>query len=170
MATYQLIASSTLSSPASEISFTSIPQTYTDLVIRASLRGVATATTYIEMGFNATVTNINSINLNALTGSGQNSYNYATDLLDIAGETPYNWVASTFSNVEYTITNYTQAVHKVVSMDSIAGYSSTSAYLGFTSGKYASNTAITSVQLIASGGGDTFATYSSAFLYGIKSS
>lgn len=173
MPTYRLISSYTVSSGGiTQISFTSIPQTYTDLVIKASLRGGSENTTYIELGFNGATTNISSRNFNALSGSGVASYNYASDLLDIAGQNVGSWAASTFSCVEYTITNYTLGVHKVVSMDSFSGNTGATAYMAFTSGKYASNTAITSVQLIASGGtnSDTFATSSTAYLYGIQSS
>jgi len=168
MATYKLISSYTVSGGGiSQISFTSIPQIYTDLVIKTSLRGITENTTYIELGFNGATTNISARNFNALSGTGVNSYAYSTDLLDIAGQNTPNWTASTFSNAEYIITNYTAGVHKVVSMDSFSGNITSTAYMGFTSGQYASNTAITSVQIIASGGSDTFATNSTAFLYGI---
>ena len=44
--TYKLISSVTVSTATNTISFTSIPQTYTDLVIKASLRGSTTTTTF----------------------------------------------------------------------------------------------------------------------------
>jgi hypothetical protein len=46
--TYQLIQTITVGSSVASVAFTSIPQTYTDIVVRASVRDTTTSPTYAE--------------------------------------------------------------------------------------------------------------------------
>ena len=169
--TYNLIASNTLSTTATSISFTSIPNTYTDLVIRASLRGDnAFAFSNLQLRFN---------------GSSATNYSYTRLLSD--GATPtssrataqaqlvvqYGVVAATstsntFSNVEIYIPNYNSSVNKVANADAVHENNSATAYLSANALLRSVTDAITSIDLIVSA--NNFVSGSSFFLYGIKNS
>ena len=158
------------------MSFTSIPSTYTDLCIKVSGRNaIVDITTYVDMiingdtgayydqknvsdSFNGTITN--------QSWSNQNSFY----LYQINGSTS---TSNTFSNTEVYIPNYTSTVSKSISVDG-AAESNTSSGGGrvnaLSAGLYhpASNVAISSITLTASGG--NFVQYSTATLYGILKS
>jgi hypothetical protein len=81
--------------------------------------------------------------------------------------------ASTFSNTELYIPNYTSTNNKSISVDGVAESNSSSSNnraVALSAGLYhpSSNVAITSLKFTPSA--STFAQYSTATLYGIKSS
>ena len=96
--TYQKIASVTLTSAAASIDFTSIPSTYTDLLIKASLRSAAAS---VNPGLKIT------FNTSALNFTGRNVYgdgSTAGSYTDTAGEIGIlagnSATANTFGNCE----------------------------------------------------------------------
>lgn len=168
--TYTLIQSVTVGSGgAASIEFGSIPQTYTDLHLVISGRSVLAANaTAIYMRFNNdTGTNYSRRRLHG-NGSGTLSAT-STDnslimsvILDGASST-----ASVFSNASVYIPNYTASTQKSVSTDSVTENNATEAYTTFQAGLWTGTAAITSITML---GDANFAQYTSASLYGIKSS
>jgi hypothetical protein len=158
------------------ISFTSIPSTYTDLLIKISARNaVVDVTTYIDMIINGdtgayydqkNISGFFNSSVSQQTWSNQNSFY----LYQINSSTS---TASTFSNDEVYLPNYTSTTAKSISVDGVAESntsSGTNRVTALSVGLYhpASNTAITSITLTANGG--NFVQYSTATLYGISKS
>lgn len=172
MATYQLISSVTVGSGgASSIDFTSIPATYTDLVVKLSARTTNTGSNWqqIRIGFNGTsnTTNWNGRDLYG-TGSGTASYSYTSDNDAGGWSSSADTTASTFANTEIYIPNYTGSTNKSISTDSTTENNATSALTLLTANLWSNSSAITSIALTPLSG--NFAQHSTAYLYGIKSS
>jgi hypothetical protein len=163
--TYTLIASSTVTgATAANIEFTSIPATYTDLVVKYSLRANATdsADAYdMILTLNTTAT----ITSKVIRGSGSavNS-NSITDRI-LRAVNVSNWTANTFSNGELYIPNYTSSNNKSWSNDAVGENNATAADMGLTAGLTSISAAITTVKLAANNA--SLVQYSSAYLYGI---
>jgi hypothetical protein len=162
--TFTLIASSTAGSTVSDITFSSIPGTYTDLLVKYSLRANATdgADAYdMILTLNATSTIISKV----IRGSGTVvSSNSITDRI-LRAVVPSNWTASTFSNGELYIPNYTGSQNKSWSNDSVTENNATGADMSLTAGLTSITAAITTIKLAANNG--SLVQYSSAYLYGI---
>jgi len=169
--TYTLISSVTVGSGgAASISFTSIPATYTDLLIKLSARGDAAATTWqnvrlrfnSDSGSNYTHRTLAGLGTTIATGTQTTVYNrfsYAPYLLV---------TASIFSNSEYYISNYTSSNNKSMSYDSSAENNSSSVYALAVSGAVWNNSAaISSIEITPDPGGN-WVQYSTAYLYGIS--
>lgn len=149
---------------AASIEFTSIPATYTDLLLLVSPRGEsANNSRYLQMSINATAkTTIAYRWLNG-SGSSANSYSATSDLIAVnAG----NNTASTFSNVSIYIPNYTSSNNKSISIDGVMENNNTYSQQTINAALWSNTAAITSIALELNGS-DDFAQYSSATLYGI---
>ncbi len=163
--TFTLIASSTVSgATASDITFSSIPGTYTDLVVKYSLRANATdgADAYdLILTLNTTST----ITSKVVRGNGSTaSSNSITDRI-LRAVNVSNWTASTFSNGELYIPNYTSSNNKSWSNDSVTENNATGADMSLTAGLTSISAAITTIKLAANNA--SLVQYSSAYLYGI---
>jgi hypothetical protein len=170
MATYILISSNVLSSSAASVTFSSIPATYTDLVLRASVRtDGSNFTSLFGMTLNADATALYSVTV--LQGDGTS----ATSLAATAGTylRAYNYVgasatANTFSNVEFYIPNYTSTTSKPISSFGVSETNSaTDAKMQAVAGLYRNTTAITSLTLDVKFASN-FVSGSSFYLYGIS--
>ena len=163
MATYQLISSVTVGSGgAATIDFTSIPSTYTDLLISTSSRTTGTSG-YIAITFNSNTSSYTNIFIQgdaSAATSGSNVGRFA-EVPDYS-----NYTASTFSNSQIYIPNYTSSNNKSYSSDTVNENNSTAAYMYFIAGLWSNTSAITSIGLSPSSG--TFVQYSTAYLYGIS--
>ena len=161
--TFIKIASVTVGSGgASSIDFTSIPSTYTDLMIYASLRSTTSDTSgYLE--FNALTTNLSDrvlYNSNGTIGSNSTS--------TIRVFSNRSNAASTWSNTAIYIPNYAGSNNKSVSIDQVTEENATGGIIStLTAGLWSSASAITAIKLKS---GINYAQYSTAVLYGIKSS
>jgi hypothetical protein len=152
----------------SAIEFTSIPQTYTDLKILYSIRTTDNSVWYSSrITFNGTAFNVNSSQRGLYgTGSAAGSENYAnSEFIFVNGN---NTTASVFGNAEINIPNYTSSNNKSISGDMVTENNSTSAITYLVAGLWSNSAAITSITLAPASG--TFVQYSTATLYGIKSS
>ena len=164
--TFELIASSTVTgATAASIDFTSIPSTYTDLVVKYSLRANATdgADAYdLILTLNTTSTMISKV----LRGNGSTvSTNSITDRI-LRAVNVSNWTASTFSNGELYIPNYTSSSNKSWSNDAVTENNASSADMSFTAGLTTISAAITTIKLAANNA--SLVTNSTAYLYGVK--
>ena len=162
--TFYKIASVTVGAGgASSIDFTSIPSTYTDLVIKLSTRW-AVADLDTSISFNGSTT---SFTARRLYGSGSavasDTRARTAGLADSSGYT-----ASTFANSEIYIPNYAGSNNKSYSVDSVTENNGTVSYALLAAGLWSNTAAITSITLSEST--NTFAQYSTATLYGIKNS
>jgi hypothetical protein len=159
--TFIKIASVTVGSGgAADIEFTSIPATYTDLVVKVSARCASSATAFF-ITFNGSSADRTGI---YLTGTGASA---VSGPVDPFGRTNYSGTtASTFSNNDVYIPNYTSSNFKSFSVDGVQEDNATTAYSSLVAGLWSSTAAITSITLAPSS--DTLVQYSTATLYGIK--
>jgi hypothetical protein len=151
---------------AASIDFTSIPATYTDLKVVCSVQG-SIANTTINMQFNGSTTGYTSKYLRG-SGTAANSYD----------QTGFgaNWITGTylvgsgsaFTSQEFYIPNYLSSNYKSASGEGVDERNSAAAYAMLDAGLWSNTAAINQLSLLVDSG--LFAQYSSATLYGIKSS
>jgi hypothetical protein len=167
--TLNLIAKQTVGSGgASSVTFSSIPQTFTDLKVVCSVRystgsQIGTAT-WIQL--NGLTTNQTS---RMLSGNGASASSY-TDTKIFAQSNGSSSTASTFGNSEFYIPNYTSSNNKSISIDGVSENNATTAYAELAAGLWSSSAAITSIVLKEYNGSYTIAEGSEFTLYGISSS
>lgn len=165
--TYTLIASSTVtaSGGAASIIFSSIPSTYTDLLLKYS--GRETGTGQIRAA---------RVRPNGATTSitGKRIYGVGTG---VGVDSPTAWImlgdgsqatASIFGNSELYLPNYNSSNNKSVSIDAVQEDNSASNELELIAGLWSNTAAITSLEMYPESG--NFAQYTTAYLYGIKNS
>ena len=154
---------------AANIDFTSIPSTYTDLVIKLSGRSNAGGGgDWVGMKFNSSSTSYSSRWLEG-TGSSAGSFTGATNrgwlgVMNGAGST-----SSTFSSLDIYIPNYAGSNNKSYSADAAQEKNATAATLELGAGLWSDTSAITSISIIPDNS-NSFVQYSTATLYGIKNS
>jgi hypothetical protein len=164
--TYSKIATYTVGSGGiASIDFTSIPQTYTDLCLKVSLRSAAASVNPgLLIKFNGSAIGFTGRNVYG-TGSAAASYSDTSGEIGIlAGN---NATANTFGNAEIYIPNYAGSNYKSFSVDSLNENNATSANQYLYANLWSNTAAITSITLL-SGGSVNFLQYSTAHLYGIK--
>jgi hypothetical protein len=170
MATYTLISSNILSANAASITFSAIPSTYTDLVLRISAK---TDTAGV------------SDNLNIQYGGITSGYSYSTLRSDGSTATSSRGSSSTFSYIPNSMTgagstanafgytqiyipSYTVAQYKPISSDGAAETNAaTVQFNSVTANLMSNNATVSSIYMIMSGGSN-FVTGSSFYLYGIS--
>ena len=160
----KLIEAKTLGSNTSGVTFSSIPQTYTDLKLVMSVRDTITGTgnawQAFDIYFNGSNTGISGKHLfgtGSSAASNSVAYGYANE-----GSTTSN----TFSNNEIYISNYTSANYKSYSVEQVTENNATSALSSLIAGLWSSTSAITSITCSALG--TAFAADSTFYLYGIS--
>jgi hypothetical protein len=172
MATYTLISSNVLSSSAASVTFSSIPATYTDLVIRYSARGNTGG---------GSINNYASLKVNSITSNYSETYLYGDGSSASSGRfsASSNWLfgggwfseaggtANTFSNTEIYVPNYAGSTNKVASnFTAQENNTSSSTQLGVEALLLGNTAAITSLTITPSGA--SFVSGSSFYLYGIS--
>jgi hypothetical protein len=171
--TYKLIEAKTLSSDTANIEFTSIPQIYTDLVLKLSIRTAgSTGVTYAFNGMTANNTTTGYSDKH-LYGDGTNVGSFenttATSYRQSIMSNRLNTTGNIFASTDVYIPNYTGSTAKSISVDSVTEHNSTTAY-AILSGNSLSNTAaITSLQIFNLDS-DNLLSGSTFYLYGIKNS
>lgn len=173
--TYELIKGETLASSAASYTFTAIPSTWTDLVLRASVRGQYSG----------------AIDLNITVNGDTSSTLYSTTYLNVYGGSPSSgryssrnqWemqnslqsnsaTANTFGSIELYIPSYTVAGNKPASLALVAE-DNASGFTGSGSGYameavgahlWRNTAAITSITITGGLAGSSY------YLYGIKNS
>jgi hypothetical protein len=172
--TYKLIASQVVGSGgASSITFSSIPQTYTDLQVVASARSTRTAASG------------DGLDMYFITSGGTLTTGYTYKAVQTDSTTIYNtstgyeqgWggVISTnasssnaFGSTIFYIPNYTSSNQKSYSVDSVGENNASSGWLSFNAALNSTTSAITGLQFFAGNG--SLVQYSTFYLYGIKNS
>ena len=174
--TYELIKGETIGSAAASYTFTAIPSTFTDLVVRLNTKFATTtnsATGYFKI--NGTGGNLYSVTrINALNGSFSVTSDRASNANEIQGFPNIGSAvanADVFTPWEIYIPSYTASQNKPISGISFAEQNNTT---GFdwtqpNAGLWRSTAAITSLTFYP-GSGTDFVSGSSFYLYGVKSS
>jgi hypothetical protein len=151
---------------SASISFTSIPQTYTDLVIKASARSTdsgsqITCYTWINGDRSSIYKYI------VLQGSGTavGSASYTNSAIDIGQVSASSGTSNTFGNSEIYIPNYTGSTYKSLSIDTAQENNTSTAYLDLHAALYPKTDAVTSISISTLVG--NFVQYSTFTLYGV---
>jgi hypothetical protein len=168
--TYVLISSQVLGSTAASVTFSSIPSTYTDLVIQMSCRDAYSGSNDNlwyrlngDTGTNYSGTWVEGSG-SAASSSRIASFSLGPMLyLDGNGNT-----ANTFSSHELYIPNYNSTTAKPIFAISATEDNSATAYIRNYAGLYRGTSAITSILLTPNG--QNFLAGSSFYLYGVKNS
>ena len=161
--TYKLIETVTVGSGgAASVTFSSIPQTYTDLLIVLSVQNTGSAVDIFGK-FNTLTTGFTNRHLygNGFSAiSGNNSIGY------FGAASPVG--STTFGNTAIYIPNYAGSTYKSFSSDSVTEANAVTAYSFFVAGLWSNTSAITSIEFYPNA--NIWSEYSSASLYGIKNS
>ena len=149
---------------SSTLEFNNIPQSYTDLSVRLSMRST----------FSGGVADDMLIKFNDSTSGFTNRYIYGDGSLvrqanayGNFGGNPVgaNATATTFSNIEVCISNYTGSNQKSYIVDSVSENNGTETYTALISGINSTTSPIQSITFYTA---SSFTQYSSATLYGIR--
>jgi hypothetical protein len=172
--TYKGLATVTVGAGgASNIEITSIPQTYTDLILKVSARTTRTDYNYSEL----------VIQLNGITSTS----NYSTDILlgnngsaasfTISTYAQLNYISTNkttsgiFGSTEIYIPNYISSNKKSIGIEGAAEVNGADNAMGLNSVLSENTGAITSIKIFpAANEGVIFTQYTSATLYGISKS
>jgi hypothetical protein len=162
---FKLIEAKSLGSNTASIEFTSIPSTYTDLLVMCSLRSSVDGDG-IYLKFNGSTS---SYSHRMLTGSGSAASSQTPGQTD-KGALGYTTTttASTFGNLSVYIPNYTSSNNKSWSADGVQEANATAAYMNMVAGLWSNTSAITSLTVLTDNG--VMQTNSSFYLYGISNS
>ena len=166
---YQLIQSQTLTSAVSSVTFSNIPQNFTDLVVKMSGRSnrAANHDAGVNITFNGVGGTSYSDKFTRGDGSAANSYADTSAAVGYFGRNPASSAtASTFGNIECYISNYTSANNKTYSVESVTENNITGAYLELIAGLFSNTSAITSIT-IGDANSSTLAIGSTFYLYGV---
>jgi hypothetical protein len=161
----KLIQTITLTSAQASIEFTSIPQTFTDLVVLASVRSDYASRINLGISFNGVTTNLSWRRLNG-SGSGVSSGNGTGVIVTNQDVNGTSVTANTFNNYGAYIPNYTSSASKSVSIDSVGEANATESYQVLTAGLWSSTAAINSIQFVTVPAAN-FIAGSTMSLYGI---
>jgi hypothetical protein len=159
---------------AANITFSNIPQTYTDLCILLSSRAVSNGDTHcsLKVSFNGSPSGTSYSNrwlYGAGSGAGSNSNTTQDAIRFIYAVNGSSATASTFANTLIYIPNYAGSNNKSASLDAVTENNATEALATLQAGLWSNTSPITSVVLTPHYvSNETFAQYSSATLYGIR--
>jgi hypothetical protein len=175
--TFTLIASSTAGAGGTTaFDFTSIPSTYTDLLLKWSARqdlGTVAASDFIYINGSQT-----SYSGRWLFGDGASAGSYAYTgnftFADYGGDGA-SATANTFANAEIYIPNYAGSTNKSMLSHTAMENNATTAYQALGANLWSNTAAINRVTISTSatnvtGGAQKFVQYSTAYLYGIVKS
>ena len=153
-----------LTSSQSSITFSSIPQSYDDLIVVTSLRSDRNQIAdVVRMSVNGGSFNTTNINLQG-DGSSAISASFAGMVGQVSGNTS---TANTFNNMSVYVSNYSSTTStKSFSSDSVMENNGTTGIQNVIANLYNSTTAITELKFEPDAG-TNFLTGSSASLYGI---
>jgi hypothetical protein len=163
-----LIASSTVGSGgAASVTFSSIPQTYTDLVIVLSARHNTTGADNVIAQLNGTTT---GYTFRYLGSDGTSVQNYTQASLGFSSGMPFgniggtSYTTSTFNNLMLLLPNYTGAQAKIGLGDGVFENNSTVAYMSLLASASTVTAAVTSI--VVKPANYSFVEFTTAYLYG----
>lgn len=145
-----------------ELSFTNIPQTFTDLkiVISARIANAAVANT-MYMGINGAYSGVSCRYLAGNGSVGSSSVSTSQLIGDVSANSS---TANTFGTIEVYIADYRSSNFKQYISDSVSENNATSAFTEMWAGLWSSTSAINALKFSAS---STMMQYSTITIYGI---
>jgi hypothetical protein len=163
----QLIKIETIevASPVASITFSNIPQGYTDLKVVISSRVIDSGGPFGSNGYlNSYGTSYTS---RQLIGDGTNAFSQSYSFgVFLFGYTPgASETTNTFNNTELYFSDYTSSKHKTISVDNVSENNATTGYSGIITNLYPSTSPITSMVLAPSSG--SLAAGTTYTLYGV---
>ena len=172
--TYTLIASNTLGSSAASVTFSSIPSTYTDLVLKASIRSTrANTLNVMNVRLNNLSTSIYSDTVVDGNSSSASSYRISSSTqMELNYINGANSTSNTFTNFEMYIPSYLSTTKKPISMFNAFEQNASSAgdaVIAAVAGLADITSAITEINL-SNAFSASFASGSTFWLYGLKNS
>jgi hypothetical protein len=169
--TYVLISSNVLGSSATSVTFSSIPSTYTDLVVLWSVRSDSSAVSdTMKLRINSdSAGNYSWVYLLGNGSAGSSSENSALNYISLGAADAATATTNTFANGELYIPNYLSSTKKQMSTINVQENNTTSAQIWSLASLWEGTAAITSLQLFPTTG-PNFIAGSSFYLYGIKKS
>jgi hypothetical protein len=169
--TYEAIATVTVGSGgAANIEFTSIPATYTDLLLKLSLRCSASGSVgrRTQLRFNGAA-NDNNLTFRRLYSDGNTAGSDSGSTGHVAWMPDASATANTFSNIEVYIPNYAGSNNKSFSADGVMENNASTNYWGLFADLWSNSAAINAIKIYEVDG-NNLGQYSTATLYGIRSS
>ena len=152
------------------ISFTAIPNTYTDLCLLASVRDSRSDAAWTDgyLSINGTPSgSAHSYRYLLGDGSGPGSGSSSSNSKIAAWlENSALSTSNTFTNTSFYFPNYAGSSNKSVSIDSAGEANATTAFVSFVAGLWSSSSAITSLYLTPAFG--NYVQHSTAYLYGVS--
>jgi len=148
---------------AASFTFTSIPATYTDLIIKVSGRDNR-GFTFDNMApsFNASTSNISTSALYAYGGTATPAAGSGANYQYVNGN---SGTANLFSNYEWYIPNYAGSNYKSISSDSVTEDNSSNSIVSLAANLWSITTAINEITFTPVNG--SLLQYTTASLYGI---
>jgi hypothetical protein len=170
MATYTLIDSEVLASSAASVTFSAIPATFTDLVLRVSARCADTGT-YAALKFTLNSHTSSNYSFTVLYGTGSSALSDRDSSLTSAKPkftiNANDATANTFGSAEIYIPSYLASQNKPISAFGVSETNSSTSYMGANALLWRNTAAITSIQ-ISELFDTNLLTGSSFYLYGIS--
>lgn len=169
--TYTLISANTLTGDTTTVTFSAIPSTYTDLVLRFSARTDETGNTYslLNLRINSTTVNYSNIELQGSGSAATSTTNSAATSVRLRYIDSDSATTSTFGSGEIYIPSYLASQNKPFSASLAQETNATAAYISAVANLWRDTTAISSISLYNTSGYN-LKTGSSFYLYGIKNS
>lgn len=162
-ATYEPIATTTLGSAAASYTFTSIPSTYTDLVLVCNWRNSVGAGYWGQLQFNGDTGSNYSTTVLDGNGTSATSYRYTNDSVGV------RIGGTTTANNNPSIVNIMNYSNTTTFKSQISRYSDASQAAQAFASLWRSTAAITSIKIQIENGTANIVAGSTFTLYGIKS-
>jgi hypothetical protein len=167
--TYKLISSSVLSTSASSFTFSSIPATFTDLVLKTSVRSDVSNVQYdLQVSMNSTGGTSHSYTLFRGYSPSGDTFRGSSVGYILGNSSGGGATANTFGNSQMYIPNYAGSTFKPASFNNANETNASTIFLYTTAGLFNSTSAITSIILTSPS--YNFVSGSSFYLYGVKNS
>lgn len=165
----ELISSNVLTGTAASVTFSSIPSTYKDLVLRCSIRdtqAVEAVSAFLQV--NSITSGYSYLYIRGNGSTVVSQYDNAQPKFFVSNNNAASSTSNTFASLEVYVPNYNSSTYKPISSNNVSEMNTTTpVYLLSLAGLLSNTAAVTSLTMLAN---TAFATGSSFYLYGIKNS
>ena len=150
------------------ITFSNIPQNYTDLVVKFEGRISSNGEGYPGMRFNGdTGANYSQANLRGNGAAASSSKSTGDTYLSLYAVPGTSYTGGDFSTTDIQIPNYSGNTYKTILCETSTENNATASYPALIAAMWSNSSPVTSITLMTAGT-ETLAQYTSATLYGIK--